>query len=482
MPLGVLAASAVVAHAQTAPQSAPSDVLMAYQNATSHWAAVGFAHAQTLFGILAAIEVAWTASMLALEKDSIESWIAPVIKKIMVIGFFYMLLMSNQIWMPAIINSFTQIGQEAAGLPVGTSMNPSDILMMGLTISGQMLAAAMPGSGNPTGLASLIPSVGAILSPASLIPTLIVLIGSVMVFLAYLIITISFVMATIESYIALGAGVIFLGFGASRWTTPYVERYLSLAVSTGVRLMVLYMIIGLGQTLSAQWITDAQSLTLSVAGCQSIFGIVAGAMTYMAIAWSVPKMVSGVLSGSLSMSSGEMTGAMTALAVGGATTAAAVASGGTALAGVGAAAAAGAGATGAAGSGAAGFGAGGMFSAGSVGGGASAASMTTEAGASLAVDPIAEAGGSLAGGAAGTSGGGGASVDPISDGMGESTSASGARSGGDTSAASSGSAAPSGGLATKLKSLRDEASHLAAHAPDDSSPASAPQLNIGHGE
>jgi type IV secretion system protein TrbL len=326
----------------------------------------------------------------------------------------------------------------------------------------------------------LIPSVAAVLSPANLIPTLIVLIGSVMVFLAYLVITISFVMATIESYIALGAGVVFLGFGASRWTTPYVERYLSLAVSTGVRLMVLYMIIELGQTLSAQWITDAQSLTLSVSGCQSIFGIVAGAMTYMAIAWSVPKMVSGVLSGSLSMGSGEMTGPMTALVVGGATTAAAVASGGAALAGVGAGSAIGAGT---AGSGAADFGAGGTFSAGTAG--ASAASMTTETGASLAVDPIVEAGGSMAGRAAG---GSGTSVDPISDGVGESPGASGAHSGGDTSAAASSNAAPSGstaasgGIATKLKSLRDEASHLAAHAPNDSSPASAPQLNIGHGE
>jgi type IV secretion system protein TrbL len=573
VPLGLAVLTTAVAHAQTAPQSAPSNLLASYQQAAGGWARVGFAHAQTLFGILAAIEVAWTASMLALEKDSIEAWIPPIIKKILVLGFFYMLLSQNQLWLPAIINSFSQIGQESAGL--SGPLNPSDILMTGLKISGNMLAAAIPSTTSVVGaVAAMIPGVGSALTAASLLPTLIVLLGAIMVFLAYLVITISFIMATIESYIALGAGVIFLGFGASRWTIPYVERYLSLAVSTGVRLMVLYMVIGLGQQLSQQWIVDAANLPLTVAGCQSILGILAGAVTYMAIAWSVPKMVSGVLSGSLSMSSGDMTGAMTAMAVGGATAAAAIATGGTAL--VGAAGVAGAsGAAGAAGAGAGAAGAGGMFSAGTgtATGAVSAASMSTEAGTALAVDPIVESGGGMAGSAMSGGVGGSNGVDPMPGGgggvdttsgdsdsssavplaSGESspqssgsdspatgTAAAGSASpsstgvapppsvgassgsgGGDTSSSGGGTSAPgsagssagtsqaseaqqpgsSGGVSTgnteegegtsskpsesladTIKSVRDETSHLASHAPNDSTPASAAQLNISHGE
>ena len=58
-------------------------------------------------------------------------------------------------------------------------------------------------------------------------------------------------MALVESYVVVGAGFIFLGFGGSRWTAPYVERYIALAVAVGVKLMVLYMLIGAGMTLSA---------------------------------------------------------------------------------------------------------------------------------------------------------------------------------------------------------------------------------------
>jgi type IV secretion system protein TrbL len=81
-----------------------------------------------------------------------------------------------------------------------------------------------------------------------------------LIFLAYVVITLTFIMATVESYVVMSAGLIFLGFGASRWTVPYTERYISLVVSTGVRLMVLYMIIGLGQTLSNTWVQEASQI------------------------------------------------------------------------------------------------------------------------------------------------------------------------------------------------------------------------------
>ena len=48
----------------------------------------------------------------------------------------------------------------------------------------------------------------------------------------------------------IGAGVIFLGFGGSRWTAAYVERYIAYAVSVGMKILVLYLLIGAGMTVS----------------------------------------------------------------------------------------------------------------------------------------------------------------------------------------------------------------------------------------
>ena len=57
--------------------------------------------------------------------------------------------------------------------------------------------------------------------------------------LAFIAITVQFVVAMVESYIIVAAGFIFVGFGGSRWTAPYVERYIGLGVATGVKIMLL---------------------------------------------------------------------------------------------------------------------------------------------------------------------------------------------------------------------------------------------------
>ena len=79
---------------------------------------------------------------------------------------------------------------------------------------------------------------------------------AVVIFIAYLAIAIQFVVAMVESYLVIGAGVIFLGFGGSRWTAAYVERYIAYAVSVGMKILVLYLLIGAGMTVSQGWIAN----------------------------------------------------------------------------------------------------------------------------------------------------------------------------------------------------------------------------------
>src|SRR5207245_8257802 len=87
--------------------------------------------------------------------------------------------------------------------------------------------------------------------------------AAAMCLLAFCAITIQFVMAMVESYILVAAAFIFLGFGGSRWSSPYVERYIALAVSIGVKIMLLYLLIGSGLNLSTQWLVDAENVATS---------------------------------------------------------------------------------------------------------------------------------------------------------------------------------------------------------------------------
>jgi type IV secretion system protein TrbL len=294
-------------------ESGPSDILDDYQNAMGQWETAATSAAATLFALLAAIEVTWTAIVMTLEKTDMQAWVATVIKKMMGIGIFWALLKYGATWLPAIVNSFIRIGQNGSNQ---TALNPSSILVEGLNISGTLFSTAgQMGLSFDFGTAICLAFAG---------------IG---IFLSFAIVCVHFVMAMVESYIVLGAGYIFLGFGGSRWTSSYVERYIGLAVNVGVRLMVLYLLIGLGQTFATQWETRAASIQYTSAGVQTAFGLLGSTLIYAAVCWTAPKLVGSIMGGSPSLTGGDLIATGVAAAAAGLTAAAALASGGAAAAG-----------------------------------------------------------------------------------------------------------------------------------------------------
>ena len=318
---GVSLAAAPTASAQAPPtqpapssiESGPSDILDDYQNAMGQWESAATSAAATLFALLAAIEVTWTAIVMTLEKTDMQAWVATVIKKLMGIGIFWALLKYGATWLPAIVNSFIKIGQNGSNQ---TALNPSSILVEGLNISGKLFSTAgQMGLSFDFGTALCIAFAG---------------IG---IFLSFAIVCVHFVMAMVESYIVLGAGYIFLGFGGSRWTSSYVERYIGLAVNVGVRLMVLYLLIGLGQTFATQWETRAGSIQYTSAGVQTAFGLLGSTLIYAAVCWTAPKLVGSIMGGSPSLTGGDLIATGVAAAAAGLTAVAALASGGAAAAG-----------------------------------------------------------------------------------------------------------------------------------------------------
>jgi type IV secretion system protein TrbL len=318
---GVSLAAAPTASAQAPPtqpapssiESGPSDILDDYQNAMGQWESAATSAAATLFALLAAIEVTWTAIVMTLEKTDMQAWVATVIKKLMGIGIFWALLKYGATWLPAIVNSFIKIGQNGSNQ---TALNPSSILVEGLNISGRLFSTA--------GQMGLSFDFGTALCLAF---------AGIGIFLSFAIVCVHFVMAMVESYIVLGAGYIFLGFGGSRWTSSYVERYIGLAVNVGVRLMVLYLLIGLGQTFATQWETRAGSIQYTSAGVQTAFGLLGSTLIYAAVCWTAPKLVGSIMGGSPSLTGGDLIATGVAAAAAGLTAVAALASGGAAAAG-----------------------------------------------------------------------------------------------------------------------------------------------------
>jgi type IV secretion system protein TrbL len=98
-------------------------------------------------GFWRVIEFAWSAAVMLLEKSDLQSWTSALVRKLMWIGAFYALLLNGRIWIPAIIDSFTQIGQNAAGLG---ALSPSGVFMQGLSLAGALMDGASTSPSSPT--------------------------------------------------------------------------------------------------------------------------------------------------------------------------------------------------------------------------------------------------------------------------------------------------------------------------------------------
>jgi len=81
-----------------------------FYSASQGWAAKLTSYATNLFALLAAIEFAWAGITYALEKDSPNTLLAMFAKKLMTIGFFYVLLLKGPGWMQDVVTSFQQAG------------------------------------------------------------------------------------------------------------------------------------------------------------------------------------------------------------------------------------------------------------------------------------------------------------------------------------------------------------------------------------
>src|SRR6202790_1473914 len=290
----VLLTATALAHAQV-PNSVngPSSILDEYKGLQNGWITKLLGAAQRLFFLLAGIEVLWSFILLAMEKDDFQALTASIVRKIMWIGIFYAILLYGVTpggggWIPAIMDSFHILGQNASAVgPLG----PSAIVGFGVNMSVDLLSS-LKGADFLTGFSS----------------SMALVFCAVLIFIAYLAIAIQFVVAMVESYLVIGAGVIFLGFGGSRWTAAYVERYIAYAVSVGMKILVLYLLVGAGMTLSQGWIAVAQNAAASPDPARTGFDLAAAAVMFLCVCWMSPKISSAMLGGVASMSGGDLTG------------------------------------------------------------------------------------------------------------------------------------------------------------------------------
>jgi type IV secretion system protein TrbL len=251
------------------------------------WGSIVTKYAMRLFFLLAVIDFCYTALTFILDKKELEDMMFSVVRKLMTLGFFFTVLKTSNTWIPEIIDSFTQIGKEAGGATAAAG-SPDGIVNVGFN--------AAIGVFQILGELDMDEVIVAVFPAVAM---------ALVLFMAFLWVAAQLMIAQIETAFAVGVGVIMLGFGGSKWTTDMASKYMQYSVATGLKLMMLYVVVGVGQTLFSD-------LKL-VSGDMFIPSlIIAGgtAMTYAFLATKVPAMASAMMSGSPALTAGDMAGAV----------------------------------------------------------------------------------------------------------------------------------------------------------------------------
>ena len=268
-----LVAAAIIyasdASAQVTNAGILNNVTTQFHTQAASWSGVIQGYASWLFWTLGTISLVWTGGTLILKKSDIGEFFAEFIRFCLFFGFYLWLLNNAPAIGSAIINSLIMIGANASQTGV---TNPSGVMDIGFNIFGKVMAQTS--IWNPTD--SII---GALLAGITLI--VIALIAANMTLMLC------------SAWILLYAGIFFLGFGGSRWTSEIALHYYRTLLGVAVSLMAMILMVGIAQNIINGYYN---SLSPGI-NIPEIATIMVVALILLLLVNRVPGLLCGVLTG-----------------------------------------------------------------------------------------------------------------------------------------------------------------------------------------
>ncbi|MEM7643877.1 MAG: P-type conjugative transfer protein TrbL [Pseudomonadota bacterium] len=292
------------------------------------------------FGLLGG-EVAFLASTLIVIDITLAAlfwaWgadddiLARLVKKTIFVGAFAYIIGNWNALARIVFESFAGLGLQAAG----GGMSPDALLQPG------RVAQVGLDAGRPL-LASIADLLGYISFFENFVQILVMSFAWLVVLLSFFVLAIQLFVTLIEFKLTTLAGFVLIPFGLFGKTAFLAERVLGNVVASGVKVLVLAVIVGIGSTLFGEFTAGFSGATPTI---EEAMAIVLAALALLALGIFGPGIANGLISGGPQLGAGAAVG--TGLAVGGTALAggAAVRMGGAALGATGRGAAALAGGT-----------------------------------------------------------------------------------------------------------------------------------------
>lgn len=255
------------------------NIAQTFQWAGQRYMAIMQPFAEKIFFALVFIELIISCIHFLADQDEPTRLLAELTKKCLALGFLYAMIVNAPIWFAAIINGFEQIGGEAAGIP---GLSPSTVFNNGLSLFQTIYQGFAALGWFHLTMAALI-----------------ALIAGLIMFLSFALIAGQMLLALSEAYLGMGGGVLILGFSGSRWTIKFAEGFLGWIGGVGIKLFFLYLLVGVGMTITAGWNSALTGWTI---GDPSLpLTIAGGALIFLLLAWTIPNTAASIVGGAISL-------------------------------------------------------------------------------------------------------------------------------------------------------------------------------------
>jgi type IV secretion system protein TrbL len=301
-----LAIYSTAASAQLTNQGMLDQVVTDFASAASSWQVAVMNAAMFLFWTLGTISLVWTFGFMALRKADIGEFFAEFIRFILFFGFFLWLLRNGPAFAGLIIRSLRQLGEQASGV---SSVTPSGIVDVGFLILKQALAN---------------------LSAFSPVDSVIGVLLSIGILILLAVVAVNMLLLLVSSWILMYAGIFFLGFGGSRWTSDMAINYYKTVLGVAVQIMAMVLLVGIGNSLLSGFYARMNTgrLNFEELGVMLVFCV-----ALLMLIQRVPPMIAGVITGASVGNAGGIGNFGAGAAIGAAMGAASMAAGAASVAG-----------------------------------------------------------------------------------------------------------------------------------------------------
>jgi type IV secretion system protein TrbL len=265
---------------------------------------------------LAAIDITLAALFWSWGTD--EDIIARLVKKTIFVGVFAYLIGNWNSLARIVFESFAGLGLKASGASLSASdfLRPGKIAQVGLD------------AGRPL-LDSISSLMGYISFFENFVQIVVLLFAWIVVLLAFFILAIQLFVTLIEFKLTTLAGFVLIPFGLFGKTAFAAERVLGNVISSGIKVLVLAIIVGIGSTLFSQFTSGFGGVQPTI---EEAMTLVLAALSLLGLGIFGPGIANGLVSGGPQLGAGAAIG--TGLAAGGVVAAGAgLAAGGAGLAG-----------------------------------------------------------------------------------------------------------------------------------------------------